>query len=1275
MNGAEFDAFLLENMPYFIAINYKRLLETQKPQEQVTLILHIYNLGLRALTINLIAQYFFRDWDRVRDPDLDKLLKRKFPHLTADAWEEILFAILGTYKNNRALFFMPELYDFYWDTSVYPHKERAQVKAPFKHLTKATQDLLLERQPQDQLGWEALAQGLHEHLRKILQGLSFIGQYELIRILAQDKHSYTFELHKGIQILTSQRPLPQHTRLTNRRFYLRADTEEFLSLHPLLVFWEDTIEQTNMGVFDRWIELRLKYLLATPDETRLDDKYLKDFVYLILDAIEEAWRERQKANQLTWKDLRDICRRITNERTATVQGKYHQSLYLQRNAVHKHIMAFLADAQKHGFVLVGKSGVGKSNFLLALAEELQQVREDVCVLMYDGANLPVASSSLTDIINKDFSNQVILDRQAVQQQVWQEIAKIDNINERQVVLCVDAINENRDDPTKLLSQLDDLVQKSSWPWLKIVLSSRPETWKEIKRGVKLAEVFYYREPSGETLGVELEPFSYSERMDPFTPQELPEVYSKYEQEFNLKTPYQTLSHQVREALRDPLQLQLLAKTYKGQAIPEHVTVSTLIEQYVHAILQREERRFLEQQLIPLMVKEGHYSNAITEAELDAAGGALYEMIYSDQMNQMFRALSDADILVLQEQGREQKIAFKYERFYEYFAGKRIASLSETQVDRYAFFLELIEEITGKKEATGKPFLWGAVRNALVEEARKPNSETILKLCRTTEQRVKEMMVNVLITLGLDDPKPVEELLKHLLPQEKKVGEVQKLRQLVRKSAEQTDLRTRNARKIAIEVASMLKQGWVLQSAALQMDSTMRAVATRYSYYLWQRDQVTGFVVLKYIAEKATAGLIPNVAAIDSVVGLSAVILCEHYQDEGVLNELRDIWRAMLADLFRIQEGSGPWKRIVGDFIRERLTGLAITLLFGLFRQLPNDMLSYQALEAFFRLGIAEKALYRRLVHYFDVNGNYSKEQMEQDYLAVLKIDNVLVSLTTLMSLASHACSAPLIFLPFLKRLFEEAKKDVTTYPYLMVIANVMMEVLYRDPTIDEAFDFFVYTAETCQEHYTKHPETYHSRIAKAPQVATLGPYILFQYQRAGMARTVWLEERINTAISQNNLIFFDLLFTEELPQVIELDQQKPKAALEVLEIFFQKSLKAPLQKDGQSILEFIIAFLARLRIRYPDEVDDFLEAQKAPDDFRLQVRTNEPAEKVGDLIGKRAWFFIRDNILLGSPELQSQLQDFLAKSADSKNMRSWIDYGIRKIINATYGSQVLRQSK
>src|SRR5438105_13713179 len=100
-----------------------------------------------------------------------------------------------------------------------------------------------------------------------------------------------------------------------------------------------------------------------------------------------------------------------------------------------------------------------------------------------------------------------------------------------------------------------------------------------------------------------------------------------------------------------------------------------------------------------MVGRGHYSNVITAADLDAAGGALYNMIFSDQvlsdgrrMNQSFLRLVDADILVQQYLRSEHKIAiqFKYERFYEYFVGKRIAQLSSSQANRSRFFAELHE---------------------------------------------------------------------------------------------------------------------------------------------------------------------------------------------------------------------------------------------------------------------------------------------------------------------------------------------------------------------------------------------------------------------------------------------------------------------------------------------------------------------------------------------------------------------------------------------------------
>src|SRR6266516_2607903 len=406
MEEADIPAFILANMPYFIAVNYQRLLEAQHPQEQVKLILHIYNLGLRALTSNLVNQYLIRDREKVNDPYLNELLWEKFDHLTTDAWEEILFTVLRAYESRQDLFFMLELHEFYWDTTRFPYRKRSEVKAPFDRLTQASLELEEKRLvPQDEAGWRALAEELKGHLQHILHSLSFLAKYDLIRVLDQHNDVYTFELHKGTHLSTEQRPSPKQTKLTPGWFYLRAGAEDFFRLDPWLMFWDREPEEkelvpASIGVYDRmFYEQRLRYLLTTPGQTRIDQQHVKDFFALIYDTIRKVKRKYQEAEKLTWVQLCDICEQITHQQMATVQRKYRTELYLQREHVRQQFETFLADPAKRGFVLVGKSGVGKSNFLLAFGEELQQTRGDVCVLMYDGANVRVSSTStITGII-------------------------------------------------------------------------------------------------------------------------------------------------------------------------------------------------------------------------------------------------------------------------------------------------------------------------------------------------------------------------------------------------------------------------------------------------------------------------------------------------------------------------------------------------------------------------------------------------------------------------------------------------------------------------------------------------------------------------------------------------------------------------------------------------------------------------------------------------------------------------------------------------------------
>src|SRR5947199_7300869 len=139
-------------------------------------------------------------------------------------------------------------------------------------------------------------------------------------------------------------------------------------------------------------------------------------------------------------------------------------------------------------------------------------------------------------------------------------------------------------------------------------------------------------------------------------------------------------------LRDPLNLLLMANIYIGKTLPTIMKSSEVIEKYVEALresdrLQSEDLRLLEKQLVPLMIRKDYYSNEITVNDLDDSDSDLYDKLYSSKMlsdgrrkNQSFLNLLDAGILESQDRGLERSVLFKYERFYEYFAGKRIFTL-------------------------------------------------------------------------------------------------------------------------------------------------------------------------------------------------------------------------------------------------------------------------------------------------------------------------------------------------------------------------------------------------------------------------------------------------------------------------------------------------------------------------------------------------------------------------------------------------------------------------
>ncbi|NJN97471.1 MAG: serine protease [Anaerolineales bacterium] len=456
-----------------------------------------------------------------------------------------------------------------------------------------------------------------------------------------------------------------------------------------------------------------------------------------VEAIIEAWPALQlHSSRLTWEKLRSICAAITQKEMGALE-KGRAELYLRREKVYETFEQFLK-SDKRCFVLRGKSGSGKSSFLVSLREELQQSRDDLAVLMYNGQS--IIGASITDVVTDYFESHLLESKLKLKEKnLWFEIPQIDGIEKYSILLCIDAINEHAQ-AKELLRQLNDLV-KHPWPWLKIVITTRSEAWQIIQEDQRLADTLYYREENSGKIGFE---------MPLFSSQELPEVYEKYRQKFQLQTKYEDLSVSSRKILEDSFNL-FLAANNKDKVIPAQLKAIKLIEDYINndQLLKPDDRLFLRNKLMPLMIDKEIYHN---------------EVPYNDawKVNQTLISITrlvDADILRRDE--KRKVIAFKYERFYDYFGGEYLVELAKNAekdgVPLSDFYLEHIYLIDQY------PFLWGVVENALVQELIKDSSGgLIIQLSYIPERMVKEMVVKVLITYGQDEPTYVQAILKQLI---------------------------------------------------------------------------------------------------------------------------------------------------------------------------------------------------------------------------------------------------------------------------------------------------------------------------------------------------------------------------------------------------------------------------------------------------------------------------------------------------------------------------------
>ncbi len=876
----------LEDMPHFMALIYARLQEVSNKQEFVQQACKLYDLGVRMLVITMLSQYLVEDRDSITDPYLNEILLQKLPRLTRDAWQQLLFTSLEVYEGQHERLYLPELYTYYWDVKPDGPRPRPELKALYDRLSQIATEVEERRYlPHDELAWARLADEIKGLLQQFLAGLAFLADYELIRVVGRTGAGYTYELHRGSQVHVVSDARPRPAEFEMGWFYLRRrGAEAFLLLHPLLVFWEHELEtgalrpQTDTGVYNRFIyEKSLQYRLVANDELVSVSAWAMMFIKMLYDTIEDAKHAKAETTKLSWWQARNIIQDITDTRMKAATGRFVSELYTARLEARSAIDSFLA-SDRRGFVMTGMSGIGKSSFLLALAAELHTEHADVGVLIYEAGQLST-ELTLTEEISRDFERRVAFRGRPVGE-VWRELADIDDIHQRKVLLCIDALNEHAQ-PKQLLRELNGLLLHP-YTWLKIVITSRPEAWQEITRGVSLAEGLYYRDrvtsPDGDG-----EPFTDSYEMRPFTTDELNAAYEKYRLAYGLTTRYDELSEEVRAFLQEPLNLWLVAKTYRMGAIPKGLLAAELVEGYIGAELRsgrlaEEGLRLLERDLVPLLLHAGRYTNAFTPADVDAIAPELFNRIYSEQIlgdgrpvNHSFVQLLSAEILMRQGIGRSQQIGFKHERFYEYFVGNRLSEDSRQAEDAGVFYRSMVGQI----EET--PFLWGAMRRALYQDLSDPARRPIVQaLLQENDRQLAHIVTSALIQYAARDPSTVRVLLLALL------------------KARRTAPVTQDA---ILKVALHTLDREVLRQALTSPREQVRSRAVGYMYELYRTHPDVCLSVIDALGQQLRHGWLPNIPVFRTVTILAGTILMEIVHDpfyrEPSLETIRRLVKRMM----------------------------------------------------------------------------------------------------------------------------------------------------------------------------------------------------------------------------------------------------------------------------------------------------------------------------------------------------------------------------------------------
>jgi len=373
-----------------------------------------------------------------------------------------------------------------------------------------------------------------------------------------------------------------------------------------------------------------------------------------------------------WKSFAAHSKKLLQSSISRLAHKYAPDVYVNRKNIEDEFEEFLTST-KNLFLILGKSGVGKTNLMCNLA-----VKGNCPGLFVSGDLYPVGKFLLEDEIRKH-----LLSLPAYEVEDTDVVKYVNDLclqNKTSFAVYIDALNEFAN-PSMVVQELSSLVTRwgIKFPSIKFCVSCRTQSWETIMQTAQAPPPqsnLYSRTKGGNTPKRGIYQADIGDIiLDDFDEQEFKTAFHLYQEKAEFTG---NLSSESEELCRHPLLLKLVAQVWAGKELPDRLNIIDLWDSYWNAMMKKspDGTKYLAFEIASTM-KQNRIMG-ISESQINSLPS------YSKKR---LSHLITAGTLNAKEEKYDVKYTFTYETLFEYTLARHLLSKEVAVLDDVPALLE------------------------------------------------------------------------------------------------------------------------------------------------------------------------------------------------------------------------------------------------------------------------------------------------------------------------------------------------------------------------------------------------------------------------------------------------------------------------------------------------------------------------------------------------------------------------------------------------------------